>query len=246
MKTIETLLCEETLSNQEQSSLNEYLRESLLITKYMSPRIKATNIATYHVLFYLSYGLTGTSEINMPWPEIGKFCGNERGDGVVTKNEAVRSRTIILQDLGCIKIIRSRVGANTIVVTKPSEIPFVIEAINSESKNIAPVSNSIDCYNNYARKIKLLERDDNKCVYCLKNINEESFYIDHIIPRANGGTNYKNNLISACHSCNTKKSDQDIWDFLKETYRQGLLDQGEYLKQKQYIESICASDTGEP
>lgn len=48
-------------------------------------------------------------------------------------------------------------------------------------------------------------RDGNKCQYCgsTKNLT-----IDHIIPRSKGGGNTWENLVTACHSCNTHKGDK--------------------------------------
>ena len=48
----------------------------------------------------------------------------------------------------------------------------------------------------------LFETNNGKCYYC--NINA-SKSIDHVIPISRGGTNYLNNLVPVCISCNSKK-----------------------------------------
>lgn len=61
------------------------------------------------------------------------------------------------------------------------------------------------------REIKLsrqsiIQRDDNKCIYCGKSFSTKDLTIDHIVPKSRGGTNNYDNLASCCKRCNFKKS----------------------------------------
>ncbi len=59
----------------------------------------------------------------------------------------------------------------------------------------------------------LLNKWDRKCSYCgLENV---PLQIEHIQPKAKGGTNKISNLCLACESCNKKKGTQNIEVFLK-------------------------------
>jgi 5-methylcytosine-specific restriction endonuclease McrA len=58
----------------------------------------------------------------------------------------------------------------------------------------------------------LLEKWDRKCSYC--DIKDVPLQIEHIQPKAKGGTNRISNLCLACDSCNKKKGTQDIEKFL--------------------------------
>lgn len=58
----------------------------------------------------------------------------------------------------------------------------------------------------------LLEKFDRKCVYCGKE--NVPLQIEHIHPKAKGGTNRVSNLTLACSDCNTAKGTKDIKDFL--------------------------------
>ena len=49
------------------------------------------------------------------------------------------------------------------------------------------------------------------CPYC--NINKTNS-IDHITPLSRGGTNNSDNLVPVCISCNSKKRDKTLWEFL--------------------------------
>jgi 5-methylcytosine-specific restriction endonuclease McrA len=59
----------------------------------------------------------------------------------------------------------------------------------------------------------LLEKWDRECAYC--GIKDIPFQVEHIHPRAKGGTNSITNLTLSCEKCNTKKGTKDIKDFLK-------------------------------
>lgn len=52
----------------------------------------------------------------------------------------------------------------------------------------------------------VLERDHHTCAYC----GREADQVDHILAKANGGTDDMSNLIAACQPCNRHKSDKAI------------------------------------
>ncbi len=59
----------------------------------------------------------------------------------------------------------------------------------------------------------LLEKWGRACAYCQKKA--VPLQVEHIVPRANGGTNRISNLCLACEKCNRDKGTQDLKDFLK-------------------------------
>lgn len=50
---------------------------------------------------------------------------------------------------------------------------------------------------------KLKKNFNYRCAYCRR---KKKLTVDHIIPLSKGGTNYIDNIIPACRSCNSKKS----------------------------------------
>jgi 5-methylcytosine-specific restriction endonuclease McrA len=58
----------------------------------------------------------------------------------------------------------------------------------------------------------LLNKWDRKCTYC--SVENVPLQIEHIQPRAKGGSNRISNLCLACEKCNQKKGTQDIEQFL--------------------------------
>ena len=57
----------------------------------------------------------------------------------------------------------------------------------------------------------IFSRSNGKCVYCGAKATE----IDHIVPRAKGGSNSIYNLVASCRSCNEKKSNLSLKEFGK-------------------------------
>jgi len=95
-----------------------------------------------------------------------------------------------------------------------------------------------DYYSDPERRLMVLDRDKRKCTYCLIDVSEDSYVLDHIIPVSKGGTNRKFNLVTSCEGCNQRKQDEDAIQFLLSNYRNQLLKQNEYLRQKKYIEEL--------
>ncbi|HEY9626767.1 MAG TPA: HNH endonuclease [Coleofasciculaceae cyanobacterium] len=56
---------------------------------------------------------------------------------------------------------------------------------------------------------ELLRRDNHVCQYCgsAKNLT-----IDHVIPRSKGGLHTWDNVVTACETCNNKKSDRLLFE----------------------------------
>lgn len=52
----------------------------------------------------------------------------------------------------------------------------------------------------------ILRRDGYKCVYCGRS--DIALTVDHIIPKARGGTDSWENMVCACTSCNNKKGNR--------------------------------------
>ena len=65
----------------------------------------------------------------------------------------------------------------------------------------------------YELKEYLLEKFNRKCVYCGKS--GVPLNIEHIVPKARGGSNRVSNLAIACVDCNQRKKSKPIEEFLK-------------------------------
>lgn len=63
---------------------------------------------------------------------------------------------------------------------------------------------------NRPSRAMIYKRDNNSCQYCGST---RHLTIDHVIPKSRGGEDSWENLVVACHTCNTKKGDT----FLEQT-----------------------------
>jgi len=220
-------------------SLEQYVIEQSYVTKYLSRIIKDKALAVYHVLFLLTYFETGKPEITIPWAKVGAFIRSEQGN-IIDNNTTVKRRLGDLFQNKCITVNRQRGAANEITVHLPSEISACKELI--EKEEVAALSaekpDESDYYSDPERRLMVLDRDKRKCTYCLIDVSEDSFVLDHIIPVSKGGTNRKFNLVTSCEGCNQRKQDEDAVQFLLVNYRNQLINQNEYLKQKEYIEKL--------
>lgn len=69
-------------------------------------------------------------------------------------------------------------------------------------------ANGVFSYSDWTDMIK---RTGGRCTYCG---SEKKLTVDHIVPLSKGGTNYRDNLQLLCRSCNARKSDKLIQDFI--------------------------------
>ena len=62
----------------------------------------------------------------------------------------------------------------------------------------------------------ILDAWNNRCAYC---DDERAHTLDHIVPRAKGGSTKRGNLLACCPTCNLDKSDCDwlLW-FRSQTF----------------------------
>lgn len=227
-------------------ALERYVVESGYITKYLGRIVKDKALAVYNVLFHLSWFETGKGEIVVPWERVGSFIMTDQGN-IIEDTKTVKRRVPPLLEHNCIAVNRQRGGANEISVHLPSDIPMCRTLIDQEAANAFSETedqDERDYYNDPGRRLVMLSRDRNACVYCTAPLAEDTFVIDHLVPLARGGTNRKHNLVAACENCNRRKSDSEAVQFLRENYRMQLLAQEEFLRQRDYIESLLAEGAG--
>jgi len=204
--------------------------------------IKDKALVIYHVLFHLSWFETGKGEIVVPWAHVGSFIRSEQGN-IIDDNITVKRRVPPLMEYDCIAVTRQRGGPNAISVHLPSDIPSCRQLIDEDEREnsmLVEEEDTRDYYNDPSRRIEILVRDHKACVYCTSTLTEDNYVLDHLVPVSKGGTNRKHNLVAACDSCNSRRSDSEPVEFLRSNYRHQLLTQEEFLQQKDYVEALLA------
>jgi 5-methylcytosine-specific restriction endonuclease McrA len=82
---------------------------------------------------------------------------------------------------------------------------------------------------NWIRKAKryaIYARDNFSCCYCGTCFDSvKGLSLDHVVARENGGGNEATNLVTACISCNSRKGDMPIHQFVDEAHALIVLEQ---------------------
>jgi 5-methylcytosine-specific restriction endonuclease McrA len=66
------------------------------------------------------------------------------------------------------------------------------------------------------KRLAIYLRDSFRCVYCCCDMHDAApcdVTLDHVIPRADGGSNDASNLITACRACNSSRQDTPLARF---------------------------------
>ena len=223
----------------ESLSIGDFIKEFDYATRYLSRLLKVRPFVMYILLFKRAYFEEGKRVIMVKLSDLGENLlsdlGTPMSHDVVKRgvNDLVRMKVVFKKP--------SRPGQiNEYEVRLPSEIREVIEMIKKDSEKGEDIvdDSKDDFYTGPQKRIEILKREDYKCFYCLCELKRDSFYLDHLMPQTNGGTNYKSNLVAACRTCNTKKNASNSESFLLDNYRKGLLTQQEYEAQKEKLEKL--------
>jgi 5-methylcytosine-specific restriction endonuclease McrA len=106
-------------------------------------------------------------------------------------------KALILMFLGKAEIVADKANKRIHSVSSSYPLPSIIR-LNTYIR--VPYKSII-----LTRK-NILRRDNHKCVYCGRS--DLTLTIDHIIPKARGGSDTWENLVAACVKCNNKKGDR--------------------------------------
>lgn len=85
----------------------------------------------------------------------------------------------------------------------------------------------IDFFNVAENRPFILQRESNKCFYCLRELDSSNYVIEHVVSRPEGDNTYRN-VVAACRDCNNRKGDMPAEDFIRSLYRGGYFDAKEF------------------
>jgi 5-methylcytosine-specific restriction endonuclease McrA len=114
----------------------------------------------------------------------------------------IKVKNMIAWSLGSEEIYiggTNRRTGNLSKVAVPSII--AIRNVHRNSNQVAELSNHL-----------LFARDNHCCLYCEKQFSSMSLTRDHVVPVSKGGTDSWTNVVTACITCNAKKSDKTLSD----------------------------------
>ena len=84
-----------------------------------------------------------------------------------------------------------------------------------KNPNISGIEYQQGTLQGYNIRNYLLEKHNRKCFYCEKTVSD--FEVEHMKPKARGGSNRIDNLTLSCHDCNEKKGTLTAEEFIQQT-----------------------------
>jgi len=191
---------------------------------YLAPRLDTYEQAIY--LYVLRHGrLQGRSGVTIGFKSSRKkmaFGIGEKGKPMSegTCYEKLRS----LESKGCLRILGTEREGTKIQLLLPSEIEGLIP-----SEEIAAVLtlDEMDFFTLPMNRLLILERENNRCFYCLRILNSSNYVIEHVTSRPAGDNGYRN-VVAACLNCNNGKGKSTVEEFLRGLYRKGYLSQTDF------------------
>lgn len=132
-----------------------------------------------------------------------RFLNRTRPKGWLAPSIKSRADNVI----NFIKKYKKLININKVMI---ENVSFDVAQISSDRKLWGVDYQQGPLYNTNLREF-IFSKTKGKCSYC----GAEATEIDHIVPRANGGTDSTYNLTTACRSCNQMKSNLTLKAFGK-------------------------------
>jgi len=190
---------------------------------YLAPKLD-----TYEQSIYL-YIIRHSRLINQDETVIGfksarkKFAFGVGKAGTSMSEGVIYKKLQSLEEKQCIKIIGSEYNGTRLQGFLPCEINGLIKEKEEKILDI----DEIDFFDDLVYRKCILERDKHKCFYCQRELNNNNYVIEHVISRPKGDNSYRN-LVASCRTCNNKKSEKNVEDFLRILYRDNFINDEEF------------------
>lgn len=84
------------------------------------------------------------------------------------------------------------------------------------------------------------EREGGRCFYCSRRITQRRRCLDHVVPRADLGSNSYRNLVSCCLDCNSLKAERHAVEFVRLLYRDRRLSDAELSGRLHALDDLAA------
>lgn len=205
---------------------------------YLAPRLDVYEQAIY--LYIARHTIAvGQSEVTIGFKSARKKMAFGVGTAGTPPSEAtIYEKLKSLESKGCIKVLCSERTGTRVRLMAPHEIPGVIPVVAPES---TLTLEQMDFFTVAENRRAILEREDQRCFYCLASLNRENHVIEHVVSRPNGDNSYRN-VVASCRQCNNRKNAETAEDFLRTLYREGLLSSEDFKGRLSHLERLRAGD----
>ena len=205
----------------------------------LAPRLRLSStdrVVYYHLLRHSR--LEGKSRLHFSLIWVAQNLG--------VSKDTVRAALRRLVQHRALRLIQRSKRGYVMDVRLPEEVPGARRS-RAQARVAVP---SPDCANlkeiDFMRTPELRQaihaREGGVCFYCLRHIGQEIQCVDHVIPRAQLGSNTYRNLVSCCRECNSRKGERRAADFLRSLYREGRITGAELLRCHQSLKDLAAGN----
>lgn len=204
----------ETPTDELVAEIPEIVKE---IVKYLQPLLTPYESAYYWHLFTKTIVETKRQE--------GVFSIRGLCSGVIWPSRATQATavpsTVVSATMASLEVkgAIAKIGEPTRSGTAykvfiPEQIETCRESMKAaQAANAKPtvdIDVQIDYYNVKENRISIFERDGYTCYKCGKLLTRWDATLDHILPVSRGGKNSKDNVITCCLFCNSKRRNKEV------------------------------------
>jgi hypothetical protein len=190
---------------------------------FLAPRLDTYEQTLYLYCFRHSR-LVGKREVVIGFKSARRRMATGIGEAGKPMSEATCYKKLqSLAGKGGIDLVDSTRDGTKVRVHLPSEIPGVVPPVAETSTQEL---DGMEFFEHPQNRKAILRREEGKCFYCLRSLDESNWLIEHVRSRPDGDSSYRN-VVAACRACNNRKGSMLARDFLRELYRAGVLSQGE-------------------
>lgn len=207
----------------------------------------APRLDTYEQAIYL-YLFRHTRLVGLEEAVVGfKSARRRMACGIGEKGKPMSENTTYeklqsLQKKGCIVILDSNRDGRKIRLNLPSEIPGVV--VPGEAQ-VVPNLEAEDFFEVEGNRIRILAREGHRCFYCIRQLNDDNYVIEHVVSRPVGENGYRN-VVASCRQCNNRKGSSSAEDWLRTLYREGFLEATAFQDRLSHLERLRMGELKPP
>jgi hypothetical protein len=110
---------------------------------------------------------------------------------------------------GCIEIIKTEHKGKRIRALLPTEMNgFAVPTADIPDVDIE----EMDFFEDAGNRLAIFHRENGRCFYTLRTLDETTFVIDHVVSRPEGSNNYRN-VVAASREANNRKGAKTAEEF---------------------------------
>jgi hypothetical protein len=204
---------------------------------YLAPRLDTYEQAIYLYIFRHSRFI-GQDEAVIGFKSARARMATGLGvDGTPMSEGSAYKKLSTLEAKSCIKIVQTEHKGSRIRLYLPKEIDGVVPTVESSPGEID--LETIDFFNDSENRLAILKRENFRCFYTLKKLDQNSFVVDHVLSRPNGNNSYRN-VVAASREANNRKGATAADDFLRQLFREGLLSEPELSQRLHALDDLKA------